>query len=312
MRWGIVSLAIACAVGVGTLGYGQIATSTRDGAHDWQQQELAFLSSVHKRIETDLANRPGDRGVASLRWEEHSILEAMAVVAKPMSADRASDEIKVVSPASDAPRGDAMIDAVSMERPVVPAALLAAGDPVATPPAAVAVGATPADASAEAPSEPTIREARASSRPPMPPLAAPAGGHTLPELEAALNAEKTDRGLRVILPANALFGASRAALDPAADPLLSSLAQLTAAMLPREIVVIGASGEDDANLALSKERAHAVAAWLAAHAPKLRPRFIERGNDGTHSGATNINADGSESPETREQNNWIQILLRHH
>lgn len=312
MRWGIVGLAIAGAAGVGTLGYGQIANSTRDDAQDWRQQELAFLSSVHNRIEGDLANSSAERGVTSLRWEEHSILEAMAVVAKPNSADGVSDDIRVLSPVSDAPKEDALIDAVSLERPVAPAALLAAGDSVAAPPAAVATGAIPAEASAESQSEPAIREANASNRTPMPPPAVPAAGHTLPELETALNAEKTDRGLRVILPASALFGTSRAALDPAADPLLASLAQLTAAVLPREIVVIGPSGEDDAGLALSKERAHAVAAWLATHGSKPRPRFVERGGDGTRPGAPNNNADGSESPEAREQNNRIQILLRNH
>jgi outer membrane protein OmpA-like peptidoglycan-associated protein len=226
--------------------------------------------------------------VASLRREEHSILQAMAVVVKPTSANSVPDDIRVL-PASDAPKEDALIEAVSMERSVVPA-----------------------EASAEAPSGPAVREVKSSSRPPMPPLAAPAAGHTLPELEAALNAEKTDRGLRVILPANALFGTARAALDPVADPLLSSLAQLMAAMQPREIVVIGLSGGDDANLALSKERTHAVAAWLAAHGSKHRMHFVEQGNDGTRSVAPNNNADGSESPEGQEQNYRIQILLRRH
>jgi outer membrane protein OmpA-like peptidoglycan-associated protein len=310
MRRGIVSLAIACVVGVGTLGYGQIATSTRDDAQDWRHQELAFLTSVHKRIQADLANGSGDRAAASLRREEHSILVAMAAVANPMSADRVSDDVKAL-PASNAPKEDALIGAASMERSGVPAALLPGGGSPAPPPAAGAPGWVPPEASPEAPSGPAVREVKASSRPPIPPLAMPAAGHTLPELEAALNAEKTDRGLRVVLPASALFGTARAALDPAADLLLSNLAQLMAAMLPREIVVIGPSGEDDANLSLSKERAHAVAAWLAAHGSGHRAHFVERVNDGAGSVAPN-NADGAASPEEREQNYPIQILLRRH
>jgi flagellar motor protein MotB len=307
MRWGIVGLAIACAVGVGTLGYGQIATSMWDDAQDWRQQELAFLTSVHNRIEAELANRSGDRGAASLRREEHVILGAMAEVAKPMSGDRVLVDTRVVAPASDPPKEDALIEATSMERPVAPAAFVAGAASVAAP----------AEASAEAPSEPAFREAKASSRTPMPPLAVPAAGHTLPELESALNAEKTDRGLRVILP-DGVFGTARAALDPAAEPLLSNLAQLIAAMQPREIVVIGPSGEDDADLApsakpaLSKERAHAVAAWLAAHGSKNRAHFVERGNDGTQPVAPNNKADGSERPQEREQIYPIQILLRRH
>jgi outer membrane protein OmpA-like peptidoglycan-associated protein len=307
MRRGIVCLAVACVVGVGTLGYGQITTFTRDDAQDWRHQELAFLTSVHKRIQADLANGSGDRGAASLRREEHSILEAMAAIANPMSAE--PDDVRVLLPASDAPKEGPLIEAASMERSVAPAALLAGGGSVAPPPAAVAAELVPPEASSEAPADPTVREVKASSRPPIPPLAVPAAGHTLPELEAALNAEKTDRGLRVVLPADALFGTARAALDPAADPLLSNVARLMAAMLPREIVVIGPSGEDDSNLGLSKERAHAIAAWLAAHGSEHRAHFVERVSGGAGSVASNT-ADGAASPQEREQNYPIQILLR--
>jgi outer membrane protein OmpA-like peptidoglycan-associated protein len=311
MRRGIISLAIACVVGAGTLGYGQIATFTRDDAQDWRHQELAFLMSVHKRIQTDLANGSGDRGAASLRREEHSVLEAMAAVANPMSADKASDDVRVLLPASDAPKEGPPIEAASVERSVAPGALLPGGGSVAPPPAAVAAELVPPEASPEAPSEPAVREVAASGPPPLSPLAVPAAAHTLPELEAALNAEKTDRGLRVVLPASALFGAAGAALDPAADPVLSNLARLMAAMLPREIVVIGASGADDTSLSLSKERAHAVAAWLAAHGSEHRAHFVERVNGGTGSVASNT-ANGAAGPEEREQNYPIQILLRRH
>ena len=120
-----------------------------------------------------------------------------------------------------------------------------------------------------------------------------------------LHAEKTDRGLRVILPADALFGPARGALDPAPDPLLSSLAELTAAMQPREIVV-RPSGEDGTDPGLSKDRVHAVAVWLAAHGSKRRPHLVEQ--TGTRPAAPSNSAAGSYGPDGREQS--IEILLR--
>lgn len=599
MRWAIVGLAIACAVGVGTLVYGRIATTTRDDAQTWRQRELAFLKSVHDRIRADLAYQSADGGAASLREEDDKILQAMAVVAKLMPADSVPGDIRVLLPGSDPPEKDAQaarIEAVAMERsvsaatersvlaelvlvdwpiahpsgasiqlktiefhrdsitlsatianpgdrairlnrarrfvltdsahgvhhlnpplenseveipahtemsgnlvfigpfaplarqlnlstneginhpvlktelplddrgdgsdeqaddpggaalrvgrvvgsptscivsllatngsdrtivlnerrglimtdehgvsaPVEPppenrelvvpdgarldaelvfdcrrldlaarltlatnqgtalttdnahgrpvftlkvaidrngdhsmatssrasvaliarsqlsaaptaiaAAQLAGESSVAMPPPAVA-GSEPSRASPEAPSGAVVREASSSNLPPKRvSLAPPATQRTLPQLEAALHAEKTDRGLRVKLSADALFGTVRDAFDLAVDPPLSSLAELIEAMQPREIVVIGhtdASGEDDANLALSKKRAHAVAAWLGAHGPpKHQPHFVERGYGRTRPVAPNDNADGSENREGRQQNRRIEILLR--
>ncbi len=315
MRWAIVGLATACAVGGGILLYSRIATTTRDDAQDWRQSELAFLKSVHDRIQVDLAFQSAG-GAASLRREDDTILRAMAAVAKQMPADSVPNDIRVLLPASDLPEEDAQaapIEPVAAVRSVGAATRPTGEGSTATPPPTVAVGSEPS--SPEAPPEPVVREASLSSRPPKPPLPAPDAPRTLPQLEAALHAEKTDRGLRVILPADALFGAARDALDPAADPTLSNLAELIEAMQPREIVVIGhtdSSVENDANPALSKKRAHAVAAWLAAHGPpEHQPHFVERGYARTQPPvAPNDNADGSDNTDGRQQKRRIEILLR--
>ena len=130
-----------------------------------------------------------------------------------------------------------------------------------------------------------------------------------------MHAEKTDRGLQLVLSADTLFGAVPDKLDAAADPLLTDLANLVTAMGLREVVVIGhtdSSGSDEANLALSKERAHAVAAWIEAHVAKHRPNFVEHGYGRTRPVAPNHKADGSDNPEGRAQNRRIEILLRRH
>jgi len=106
MRWAIVGLATACALGVGMLLYGRIATTTRDDARDWRQSELAFLKSVHDRIQVDLAFQSAG-GAASLRREDDTILRAMAAVAKQMPADSVPNDIRVLLPASDLPEEDA-------------------------------------------------------------------------------------------------------------------------------------------------------------------------------------------------------------
>jgi outer membrane protein OmpA-like peptidoglycan-associated protein len=134
----------------------------------------------------------------------------------------------------------------------------------------------------------------------------------LAQLEAALHATNIDRGLRIVLPADRLFGASRDMLDSAADPLLAQLAELIAAIRPSEIHVAGhtdSAGTDADNQTLSDQRAHAVTAWLDAHAPNDRPRFVEHGYGRTRPVAPNHTADGSNNPAGRERNRRVEITL---
>jgi outer membrane protein OmpA-like peptidoglycan-associated protein len=84
-------------------------------------------------------------------------------------------------------------------------------------------------------------------------------------------------------------------------------------MGPREIVISvrsDASGEGAANLALSKQRAHAVVAWLVAHGPEHEPHFIERGYGSIRPVKPNKNVDGSENTEVPQQSRQIEVLLR--
>ena len=134
------------------------------------------------------------------------------------------------------------------------------------------------------------------------------------KLEDTLHTEKTDRGLRIRVPADALFGTERDTLD-AADPSLSKALELIRAMQPREIIVLGhtdASKTRDADLALSKERARAVSNWLKAHGVDDQRDLIARGYGGSRPIAPNENADGSDNPTGRAQNRRIEILLRRH
>ena len=155
-----------------------------------------------------------------------------------------------------------------------------------------------------------------AANPPQPANAVAAkgpGASSVAQLEAALHALKTGRGLRIVLPADELFGSAGSTLDANADPLLTKLAELIAATRPREVIIAGHTdsvGKDQDNQSLSEARAHEVADWLAARAPKGRPRFVEQGYGRTRPVAPNHNADGSDNPAGRAQNRRIEILLR--
>ena len=139
-----------------------------------------------------------------------------------------------------------------------------------------------------------------------------AAPQTVAQLAAALHATTTNRGWRIVVPAQALFGSAPATLDAAATPLLSNLAALATATRPSEVVVAGhveRAGPDEDNQALSARRAHAVAAWLAAHMPPAhRLRFVEKGYGRNRP----IKPDRNEAVSNQggQDSGSIEILLR--
>ena len=135
----------------------------------------------------------------------------------------------------------------------------------------------------------------------------------IPQLEAALHATRTQRGLHIVLPSDPMFGSGPDIYAPTADPVLAKLAELIAATRPHEVVVAGHTdgiGSDTDNQALSERRAHAVAAWLAVHIAGHRPRFVEKGYGRTRPAAPNRTPDGSDNTAGRAQNRRIEITLR--
>jgi outer membrane protein OmpA-like peptidoglycan-associated protein len=178
-----------------------------------------------------------------------------------------------------------------------------------TPAAPIAAAAPPPPAAAPAPAAATGSGDRSPAALPAPrPVP-----KSVAQLEAALHATRAEQGLRITLPADTLFGSARDTLDPAAASPLSDLAALIAATHPRLVVIAGhtdSTGSDDDNLALSKARAHAVAAWLQARFAKNAPHLVETGYGRTRPVAPNHQADGSDNPVGREQNRRIEITLR--
>lgn len=237
----------------------------------------------------------------------------------PIARSHLSSTVMVTATSSQSPLTNvaASIGVTPPPPPVASDAASQAAPPPATPQASPAPAApTPAPASpqatppASASPSPAPTSPPPAATPPAPAPAAPAPAAAAPP--ADLRISKTDRGLRVILPSDALFGASGATLAAGSDAMLNRLAAEVATMHPHEIVVAGytdASGNDDNDQKLSEQRAHAIAAWLDAHA-KPHPQFTERGYGRTRPVAPNNNPDGSDSPDGRAQNRRIEILLR--
>ncbi len=312
MRWAIVGASVAGVLGLSALGYGQVATLTRNDEQNWRQQELAFLKSVHGRIREDLAHQPA--GAATLRGEDRSILQAMVAIAGQMARNEVPDDIKVLLSAAAPPNEEAALapaEGVTPEPVASPATIdagLSAGEGSAATPPPDGAAETPGHAGTSSQRPPRLVEPQAEMVSPTA-VAEPVAGRTLVQIKTALRAEKTARGLRIWLPTVDLFGTARDTFDPSADPSFSSLAELIMAMKPREIVVIehaGFSGEET-NLAVSRGRAHAVATWLAAHIGNQRPHFVEKGS-GSTGAVVLINA--TENPQRREQTRDMEILLR--
>ena len=128
-----------------------------------------------------------------------------------------------------------------------------------------------------------------------------------------MHPEKTDRGLRLVVPSDALFDPTGKTLRGGADLMLQKLAGLIGTEQAKEVVVIAhtdGTGTDEENLALSAERAGAVTGWLKTHAAKPPPRFVERFYGRTRPVAPNKNAEGEDNPEGRAQNRRLEILIR--
>src|SRR5262249_35900985 len=81
--------------------------------------------------------------------------------------------------------------------------------------------------------------AAAPAPPPEKAAAKPSGPPKASDLETALQATRTDRGIRVVLSADELFGSTPDTVSDAAGPLLAKLDQLITTSHLREVVVSG-------------------------------------------------------------------------
>lgn len=133
---------------------------------------------------------------------------------------------------------------------------------------------------------------------------------SIAQLKADLGAQTTTRGLVVALPTDVLFDFDAAEIRPNAAPTLDKLATL-ARNQQGPIQIDGHSdgkGDDAYNLALSKRRADAVVAALASRGVDAA-RLRANGLGETKPVAPNALPDGRDSPEGRQRNRRVDVVL---
>lgn len=252
-----------------------------------------------------------NRGTAGTTDNPYDTLPVFALRVQPETWAEGS-AIPAASRASVTPIARSQL----VPEPRVAAAPGPTARPTETPPAAQPTP-SPAPSPQAPPVQPAPTTPASPSLPRTPPAEAtparPTAPRTAEELRAALRAEETDRGFRLVVPSDTLFEPSGKALRGDADQKLGDVAALITAERAREVVLIAHTdgmGSDEDNLALSEERARTVASWLKAHTAKPPPRFVERFYGRTRPVAPNRNADGEDNPEGRAQNRRIEILIR--
>lgn len=116
---------------------------------------------------------------------------------------------------------------------------------------------------------------------------------------------------RLLVSADALFEFDKSELSADAEETLRVLGPLVAEKNPKSIRLEGhtdSKGSDDYNQRLSEERARAVEQWISKEkittAPVSRAGFGER-----KPVAPNEKPDGSDSPEGRQKNRRVEIVL---
>ncbi|GGC41711.1 hypothetical protein GCM10011504_20180 [Siccirubricoccus deserti] len=121
---------------------------------------------------------------------------------------------------------------------------------------------------------------------------------------------ETARGTTLTVQNDVLFDFDKDELRPEAAQALGRVAEIIRQRQPRAVLVIGhtdSMGADAYNDALSRRRAEAVQAWLAAQGGALPPLRVE-GRGEREPVAPNI-VDGRDNPEGRQANRRVEVLL---
>lgn len=126
----------------------------------------------------------------------------------------------------------------------------------------------------------------------------------------ALGGEIRDHEIYVALPADTLFEFDKADILPAAEANLRTLAELIGKT--RGTVLLkgytDGKGDDAYNLGLSKRRAKAVKAWMAANGVPSE-RLVATGYGEADPVAPNQRPDGRDDPDGRARNRRVEALL---
>lgn len=136
---------------------------------------------------------------------------------------------------------------------------------------------------------------------------------TVQQAMTDLAAKQSDQGIVVVLPENILFDFDKFTLRPSAALTLAKLAVLLKNYAQAPVAINGYTdsiGGDSYNQILSENRAKSVKTYLVEQMGISAERLQTKGFGKANPVAANTHADGSDSPEGRQQNRRVEVIIR--
>lgn len=123
--------------------------------------------------------------------------------------------------------------------------------------------------------------------------------------------KETETEVRIELSGDILFDFDKATLRPAAEPILTRVAEVIRKYGKPMVRIEGhtdSKGSDDYNLKLSQRRADSVKDWLIAN--RATGVLTTKGLGETSPAVPNDKPDGSDDPDGRQKNRRVEIIVK--
>jgi len=123
--------------------------------------------------------------------------------------------------------------------------------------------------------------------------------------------KETETEVRIELSGDILFDFDKATLRPAAEPILTRVAEVIRKYGKPMVRIEGhtdSKGSDDYNLKLSQRRADSVKDWLIAN--RATGILTTKGLGETSPAVPNDKPDGSDDPDGRQKNRRVEIIVK--
>ena len=136
------------------------------------------------------------------------------------------------------------------------------------------------------------------------------------DLEGAtkdIEVKETETEIKIELSGDILFDFDKWNIRPAAEPVLTQVAEVIKQYPNAAVVIEGytdSKGSDSYNLRLSQNRAASVKDWLVKKGGVGNKRMTTKGWGEANPVAPNTNDDGSDNPEGRQKNRRVEITVK--
>ena len=127
-----------------------------------------------------------------------------------------------------------------------------------------------------------------------------------------LQVKETEKGVNMRLEGDVVFDFGKADIQPKAEQTLDQVGTVISQFPGGSVLIEGytdSKGPERENLELSERRAQAVKNWLVKNKGIAESIITIRGLGEASPVAPNINPDGSDSPQGRQQNRRVEITV---